>query len=211
MKQYLKEVGVVLLMGGIVSMTAAGSAATGSTAQLLALATGLGIVIGGMGALIWAAQLRQRRDSIENETPFWIRIVGVFVALTSMGLPYARTPLPEEPGATVEATRTAESFVDVAYRHGAAGLPEAEIAILFFAGVVVVGAFVGIFHHIGGYVIIFGAIGFSFMLVQLLGVGMMELFFEEFQPGVWIALFGGMLIVTSSFLKFEIENEGDTG
>lgn len=205
MEGYLKEIGVVMLLGGIVSLTAAGAANSGAFEQLAGIAVGLGMLVGGMGSMMWEAQIREHRDVVESDTAFWYRVVGVFVALISTGLPYTKIPLPDAPGAAVAAERSAESFVDVAYTVTVAGSPEIELAFMFFGAVVVLGAFIGIFHHLGGYVILFGSIGFAFILIQLLQVGFGTLLFVEFQPGVWVAVFGAILIVTSPLLEVELE------
>lgn len=209
MQTYLKELGVVLLLGGIVSLTAAGAANSGSFEQVAGIAVGLGMLVGGMGSLMWEVQMRERHEVVESDTAFWYRVVGVFVALISTGLPYTRIPLPESPGASVQGGRTAESFVDIAYTVTVTGSPEIELALLFFGAVVVLGAFVGIFHHLGGYVILFGAVGFAFILIQLLRVGFGTLLFVEFEPGVWVAIFGALLIATSPIL--EVENQPNSG
>ncbi len=201
MEGYLKEVGVVLLLGGIVCLTAAGAARSGEFGQVAGIAVGLGMLVGGMGSMMWEVQIRDHRDVVESDTAFWYRVVGVFVALVSTGLPYTRIPLPESPGASVAAERSAGSFVDVVYTVAVAGSPDVELAFIFFGAVVVLGAFVGIFHHLGGYVILFGSIGFAFILIQLLQVGFGTLLFVEFQPGVWVAVFGALLIVTSPILE----------
>ncbi len=209
MEGYLKEVGVVLLLGGIVSLTAAGAATSGSFEQLAGIAVGLGMLVGGMGSMMWDVQMRKRSDLESSDTGFWYRVVGVFVALVSTGLPYTRIPLPSSPGAAVEGERTPESFVDIAYTLAMTGNPEIELAMLFFGAVVVLGAFIGIFHHLGGYVILFGSIGFAFILIQLLQVGFGTLLFVEFQPGVWVAIFGALLIVTSPMLKLGRSSAGE--
>lgn len=201
MEGYLKEVGVVLLLGGIVSLTAAGAAQSGEFGQIAGIATGLGMLVGGMGSMMWEVQIRDHRDVVKSDTAFWYRVVGVFVALISTGLPYTKIPLPDSPGASVAAERSPGSFVDVVYTVAVAGSPDVELAFIFFGAVVVLGAFIGIFHHLGGYVILFGSIGFAFILIQLLQVGFGTLLFVEFQPGVWVAVFGALLIVTSPILE----------
>lgn len=205
MEGYLKEVGVVLLLGGIVSLTAAGAARSGEFEQVAGIAVGLGMLVGGMGSMMWEVQMRERMDVVESDTAFWYRVVGVFVSLISTGLPYTKIPLPDSPGAPVAAERSAESFVDIVYTVTVAGSPDAELAFMFFGAVVVLGAFIGIFHHLGGYIILFGSIGFAFILIQLLQVGFGTLLFVEFQPGVWVAVFGALLIVTSPILQVDGE------
>ncbi len=200
----MKKSSIVVIVAGIALMTAGGGVQELGELQVMAIAGGFIVTLAGIVMLVNDAQTQTRDTKTPTDVPSRVRIVGVLVALASLGLPYLRVPIPESPDAEID--RVAISFLEIAY-HTAMGTGiEVEVTVLLFSMVVLAGAFVAVFHHFGGYLILFGGMGLVFVLMELLDMGPLELVLTEFEPGVWVALAGSVVIVASSFLKYSTDS-----
>lgn len=196
----MKKTSIVVIVAGIALMTVGGVGEGLGEMQVMAMAGGFFVTLAGIVMLVSDAQSRESEAKTPTDTPSRVRLVGVVVALASLALPYLRVPIPSSPNRQID--RTAVSFAEVVYTTVAGSGVEIEVALLMFSMVVLAGAFVAVFHHFGGYLIMFGGMGLVFVLMELLQMGPLELVLAEFQPGVWVALAGGVLIIASSFLRY---------
>lgn len=196
----MKKTSVVVIVGGVALMTVGGVGPNLGEMQVMAIAGGFFVTLAGIVMMVNDAQKQESAAKTPTDTPSRVRLVGVVVALASLALPYLQVPIPESPGQMVE--RTPVSFAQVVYATVAGNGVEVEVALLLFSMVVIAGAFVAVFHHFGGYLILFGGMGLVFVLIELLQMSALELVIQEFQPGVWVALAGGLLIIASSFLTY---------
>ncbi len=196
----MKKTSIVVIVAGVALMTVGGVGEGLGEMQVMAMTGGFFVTLAGIVMLVNDAQKQESETKTPTDTPSRVRLVGVLLALASLGLPYLRVPIPESPNQQIE--RTAVSFAEVVYQTAAGSGVEVEVALLLFSMVVLAGAFVAVFHHFGGYLIMFGGMGLVFVLMELLQMGPLELVLAEFQPGVWVALAGGVLIIASSFLKY---------
>ncbi|MFP4633333.1 MAG: hypothetical protein ACOCT0_03825 [Halobacteriota archaeon] len=199
----MNKLSLALIVGGIALMAVGSGYEEVSTLQIMAVAGGFMLILGGILMLVKDAQSSKSDAKTPTDVPSRVRLVGVVVALASLGLPYVRVPLPTEAGAPVPSGRTPMSFLELVLATTSGGGVEVEVALLIFAGVVLFGAFVAVFHHLGGYVILFGGMGLTFILMELVSDDLVSLVTEEFEPGVWVAVFGGLIIIASSFLSYQ--------
>jgi hypothetical protein len=75
--------------------------------------------------------------------------------------------------------------------------------LLVFMTVVVFGGFISILHHIGGYIMLFGAVGYGYYVMDTLGIEIAQVVMSEFGMGMYIGLVGALVIVGSSFLSYD--------
>ena len=147
----------------------------------------------------------------ETDTPARARLAGVLVTLGSLALPYVRLPLTPD---GVE--RMSYSFVSVVN-----GLYQGSLTLqalsgddlaggfilLLFASVVIAGAFASILHHLGGYVVLFGAAGYGYIVGLVTEATPTEIVVSEFGVGLYVAVAGALIIVASSFMKYEAKGK----
>lgn len=196
----MNKTSFLVIVAGIALMTVGGVGEGLGEMQVMAMAGGFFVTLAGIVMLVNQAQKQESATKTPTDTPSRVRLVGVLIALASLGLPYLRVPIPSSPNQQIE--RNAVSFAEVVYQTATGSGVEVEVALLLFSMVVLAGAFVAVFHHFGGYLIMFGGMGLVFVLMELLQKNALDLVLSEFQPGVWVALAGGVLIISSSFLKY---------
>jgi hypothetical protein len=205
-----KSLGFALIAAGVVFVViGARSGGQGSGTRILGVmggfvtaVTGVVMAFGGTGE-----SLETGSGAVtETDTPARVRIIGVLVTLGSLALPYVRLPV------KLGAERTSYSFVSVinGLYQGSLTLQTLSgddlaggFTLLLFASVVIAGAFASILHHLGGYVVLFGAAGYGYILGLVTDGTPTEIPFSEFQIGLYVAVAGALVIVASSFMKYE--------
>jgi hypothetical protein len=200
--------GLGLLAAGVV-LVVVGARADG-TSQIVAVFGGFVVSVAGVVALFGGTgdSLETTSGSVsETDTPARVRLLGAGVALASLALPYVRLPL-----GVSGVDRTAYSFLSVVnglYQGSLTlqALSGEDLAggfvLLVFASVVIAGAFASVLHHLGGYVVLFGAAGYGYVVRLVTEAQPVEVVVSEFQAGLYVAVVGALLIVGSSFMKYE--------
>jgi len=194
-----KSLGIGTAVLGLAVMTFGITQDAGSELQVLAVGGGFMATTAGIVMLVTegGGDLEAGGRPTEKDTPTRVRLVGVVVALASLALPYIRVPL--DPGAE----RTAYSLVGLVEAIRAGTEVDGGLTLLIFMAVVIAGAFASVLHHVGGYVVLFGAAGYGYVVVELTGAEPVEVLLSEFQIGLYVALVGALVIVASSFLSYE--------
>jgi hypothetical protein len=126
-----------------------------------------------------------------------VRLLGVVVVLGSVLLPYSYLPL--EAGAG----RSGYSFIGLVSALYSGTQLDGGFMLLVFMTVVVFGGFISILHHIGGYIMLFGAVGYGYYVMDTLGIEIAQVVMNEFGMGMYIGLVGALVIVGSSFLSYD--------
>ena len=133
----------------------------------------------------------------ESDTPARVRLLGAAVALVSLVLPYASSPLGAGEGGT------AYSFVGLV-RALFTGTQVADgFMLLAIMSVVIVGGFIAFLHHFGGYLILLGTAGFGYFVMSSGGVKATDVIVSEFQIGMYVALAGALMIAVSSLMSYD--------
>jgi hypothetical protein len=143
----------------------------------------------------------------ETDTPARVRLLGVFVTLASLALPYIRLPL------VLGEEREMYSFVEIimGLNEGSLTLQmlsggnelDGGLTLLIFVSVVIAGAFASILHHLGGFVVLFGTAGYGYVITEVTSAEPIDVVVSEFQIGLYVALVGALIIVASSFMSYE--------
>lgn len=129
-------------------------------------------------------------DKTERDTPAIIRFTGVTVALLSLVLPYFSQPVSTQLRGLnmsfVEMLAAAQSGVDV------------EISYLFvlLVGVVIVGAFISIFHHFGGYIMLLASS--SVVFVAFADIGSIQAMPYHVEGGLVLMVLAALIIISSA-------------
>lgn len=187
---------------GVVVMAVATTSSLGAQFEVLALVGGFMITVSGLLLGVketFAAPVTTTQQQEARDDPSVVRIVGVVIALISLGTPYARTPLaPTANGATL---------VDFLTSLQAGGLQGGFILLMLMA-IVVAGAFISLFHHVGGYVMLLGSMTFVFMTLNMLGS--IEQFQQELHLGLYLSIFAAFVIISSSLISPETGLDSDS-
>lgn len=205
-----KGLGVALMAVGVVLViVGARAGGTESQTQIVGVLGGFIASVAGVIMLFGG-----RGDSLETgsgavtetDTPARVRLLGVAVTLASLTLPYIRLPL------ELGAGRDTYSFVRIVMELNqglltlgalsGGGRRAGGLTLLIFVSVVVAGAFASILHHLGGYVVLFGAAGYGYVVAQVTGAEPVDVVVSEFQIGLYVAVVGALIIVGSSFLSY---------
>ena len=125
----------------------------------------------------------------------YLRPLGSLMVLFSTALPYL--PLPLEHGKT----REAYSFVDLIYAVSTGAEVEGGITLLIFVAVVFAGASASLLHYSGGYVILFGVAGYTYVVSLLMDMGVLRVFLTEFRAGIYLTTAGALLIILSPLVR----------
>lgn len=190
----LSVTGMCILVFGI-------SLDAGSGLRIPALSGGFITTVLGMGTLLFQKKGMETRGEQQGETdtPTRVRLIGIGVTLSSLLLPYIAVPLDPSAG------RTAYSFLGLLNALWVGTEVDGGLTLLIFMSVVIAGAFSSFLHHVGGYVVLFGAVGYGYIVRELVGRAPLEIVLYEFQMGLYVALFGASVIIASSFLTYETE------
>ncbi len=198
----MKKTSIILMVAGIALMTAGGAVEELGEMQAMAVAGGFVATLAGIILFMKDAQQRTHKEGdLATDRRSRVRIVGVAISLASLALPYLRVPIPESPDSQIQ--RESISFAEIVYNLSVGSPVEVEVAMLFFAMIVLAGGFIAVFHHLGGYLILFGSMGVGFMLMDMLQATPRTLLFQELQPGIWVAVLGSIVIIASSFISYD--------
>lgn len=170
---------------------------SGSNLQMVGVMGGFILFAAGLGTLADIRGVQSRERPEESDTPTRVRLLGVVVVLGSVFLPYSYLPL--EAGAG----RSGYSFLDLVSALYSGIQLDGGFMLLVLMTVVVFGGFISILHHIGGYLMLFGAVGYGYYLMDTLGIEIAQVVMNEFGLGMYIGLVGALVIVGSSFLSYD--------
>ncbi|MDZ7687679.1 MAG: hypothetical protein U5J64_02975 [Halobacteriales archaeon] len=200
-----KRLGILLAASGVALAAYSLREEAGSNLQMVGAAGGFILFAAGLGTLFDMRGLESVRDHPEeSDTPARVRLLGAAVVLGSLLLPYAYTPL--EAGAQ----RTGYSFVGL-IRALYSGVQVADgFMILALMSVVVIGGFIALLHHFGGYLILLGTAGFGYFVMDTMGIEATQVIVSEFQIGVYVAIVGSLIIISSSLMTYDVA-ETDKG
>jgi hypothetical protein len=181
---------VVLL--GVLVMTAGVTTPIGPEIEIVTIV--LGFVVTVSGLLLGVKETLAAPTKAEKESrddPSMVRIIGVVIALISLGTPYVRTPLaPSTAGET--------SLIAFLSSLQAGAALEGAFILLVLMAIVIAGAFISLFHHVGGYVMLLGSMTFVFMTIRMLGS------ITQFQRGIhfglYLSIFAAFVIISSSLI-----------
>jgi len=196
-----KKLGIVLSAVGIALLVWGIRMDTESNMQIVALSGGFIAAVIGMGAIFVQGPGMEAKGEYQgaSDTPTRIRIVGILVTLASLALPYIRVPLDAAPEGT------SYSFIGLINALRLGTQVEGSFTLLIFMSVVVAGAFASLLHHVGGYIVIFGTVGYGYIIRELTGGEPIQILLNEFQIGLYVAILGASIIIGSSFVDYEVE------
>lgn len=205
-----KGLGAALMAAGVVLViVGARSGGTESQAQIVGVLGGFVAAVAGVIMLFGGTgeSLETGSGAVsETDTPARVRLAGVLVTLASLALPYIRLPF----GSAEGVERIGYSFVGIVNGLYQGSITLASLGedlsggfvLLIFAAVVIAGAFASILHHLGGYVVLFGAAGYGYVVSLTVDAQPVEIVVSEFQIGLYVAVAGALIIVGSSFLSY---------
>jgi hypothetical protein len=201
-----KGIGIGLIAAGV-ALVIVGARADG-TSQMVAVFGGFVLSITGVVSLFGG-----RGDSLETgtgavtetDTPARVRLLGVFVTLASLGLPYIQLPLGGggERYSFVGILMGLNSDTITLQALSAGNDLAGGLTLLIFASVVIAGAFASILHHLGGYVVLFGAAGYGYVVSEVTEAAPLQVILSEFRIGLYVAVVGALIIVASSFFSYQ--------
>ena len=192
-----KRLGLLLVAVGLVVAVFGLRQDSGSNLQIVGVMGGFILFAAGLGTLADIRGVKSRTRPSESDTPTRVRLVGVFAVLASVLLPYAYMPL------ELRASRSGYSFVSLLRSLYAGTQLDGGFMLLVLLSVVVAGGFISILHHIGGYMILFGTVGYGYFLMDSLGIGVTQVVMHEFGLGMYVGLLGALVIVGSSLLSYD--------
>jgi len=194
-----KKLGLGLLVIGLGVTVFGIRLGADSGIRIPALSGGFITTVLGMGALLFQRRGMETRGEKQGETdtPTRVRLIGIGVTLSSLLLPYIAVPL--DPSGE----RVAYSFIGLLNALRVGTEVDGGLTLLIFMSVVMAGAFSSFLHHVGGYVVLFGSVGYGYIVRELVGRAPLEIVLYEFQMGLYVALFGASVIIASSFLSYE--------
>lgn len=193
-----KRLGFLLASVGIVVAVFGLRQESGSNLQMVGVMGGFILFAAGLGTLADIRGVRSRDRPEESDTPTRVRLVGVAVVLGSLFLPYAYLPLEIS-----SASRPGYTFLDLISSLYAGTQVDGGFVLLTLLSIVIAGGFISILHHIGGYMVLFGTAAYGYFLMDSLGIDVTQVVVHEFGLGLYIGLFGSIIIVGSSFLNYE--------
>ena len=192
-----KRLGILLAVAGVVLAVFGLRQSSGSNLQIVGVMGGFILFAAGLGSLADVRGVQSRDRPEESDTPTRVRLLGVVVVLGSVLLPYSYLPL--EAGAG----RSGYSFLGLVSALYSGTQLGGSFMLLVFMTVVVFGGFISILHHIGGYIMLFGAVGYGYYVMDTMGIEIAQVVMNEFGLGMYIGLVGALVIVGSSFLSYD--------
>lgn len=192
-----KRLGFLLAGAGIAVAVFGLRQESGSNLQMVGVMGGFILFAAGLGTLADVRGVRSRERPEESDTPTRVRLVGVIVVLGSVLLPYSYLPLGAGGG------RSGYSFLDLVGALYSGTQLDGGFMLLVFMTLVVFGGFISILHHIGGYLMLFGAVGYGYYIMDTLGAEIAQVVMNEFGLGMYMGLIGALVIVGSSFLSYD--------
>ncbi|MDY7081243.1 MAG: hypothetical protein SXQ77_02260 [Halobacteria archaeon] len=193
----ISAVGLIFMMMGATGRLGAEVSVMGVTAGFVITAAG---VILGFKSFQESGSRKREKTS---DYPAMIRIVGGIIALFSLGMPYVKIPL------THNVERASYSLIDLVNAIQTGSEIQGGFILLLFMGLVLSGGFISFLHHVGGYIILLGGMAFTFIIMQSLDAGLMDIALNEFQPGLYIAIFAALVIIASSLFNPKTSSDTD--
>ena len=181
----------VIVLLGILVMTAGVTTSLGPQIEVVTLVLGFVVAVSGLMLGVKETFEGPTTQTESRDDPSMVRIIGVVIALLSLGTPYVRTPL--APGTGGETSLVA--FLSELQ----AGAPiEGGFILLVLMAIVIAGAFISLFHHVGGYVMLLGSMTFVFMTIRMLGS--ITQFQRGMHFGLYLSIFAAFVIISSSLI-----------
>lgn len=183
-------------MFGVALMTLGISGQVGSQIGMIAFVFGFVVLVSGLLLTLKQERgVKSNKTKEEKDSPAMIRATGVVVGLASLAAPYFEAPIATNP------TETAHSVMEIAIAF-VSGM-ELEINFMAFmmivlATLLLVGAFVSVFHHSGGYIMLLG--GMTAIFMAMASMGSFEAVWEELGYGLYLMLFAAFVIISSSLV-----------
>ncbi|MFP4175087.1 MAG: hypothetical protein ACLFSW_04835 [Halobacteriales archaeon] len=208
------SLGIGLMATGIVLVVIGSRSGGDSETQILGVMGGFVAAVAGVVMVFGdtGESLEAGSGAVtETDTPARVRLLGIVITLGSLALPYVRLPL------ALGTERETYSFLDIIMGLNAGSLTLEALSgggelgggltLLIFVSVVIAGAFASILHHIGGYVVLFGAAGYGYVVSLTVDAQPVDVVVSEFQIGLYVAVIGALIIVGSSFLSYGTEEK----
>jgi len=192
-----KRLGILLAVAGVALAVIGLRQDSGSNLQMVGVMGGFILFAGGLGSLADVRGVQSRDRPEESDTPTRVRLLGVVVVLGSVLLPYSYLPL--ETGAG----RSGYSFLSLVNALYSGTQLDGSFMLLVLLTVVVFGGFISILHHIGGYIMLFGVVGYGYYLMDTLEIEIAQIVMNEFGLGMYMGFVGALVIVGSSFLSYD--------
>ncbi|MFP4632261.1 MAG: hypothetical protein ACLFMT_02335 [Halobacteriales archaeon] len=151
-----------------------------------------GFVVMLSGVALWsrkatkAETVSQKR---ERDSPALIRFTGVAIALLSLITPYYREPV------TTEMQGLSVSFMELVAATYSTGSVEVSYLFVALVSVVLVGSFVSIFHHAGGYIMLLGSM--TVLFVGMMTLGSLEGLVQHVEAGIVLMVLAALVVVSS--------------
>ncbi|MDY7083211.1 MAG: hypothetical protein SXQ77_12600, partial [Halobacteria archaeon] len=117
-------------------------------------------------------------------------------------VPYINTPV------FAGSSGANHSLIDMVQALMAGAQVEVSFILVLLMSIVVAGAFISLFHHVGGYIILLG--GMSFMFMALKAIGSFQGLQSQAEIGLYVALFAAILIISSSLSRPETGIRSDS-
>lgn len=183
-----------LVLAGVFALTVGITSTIGTRIEFtLAVMGFIMMVTGTILAVKNAFTHEPKTRRAERDTPAMIRVLGAVIALASLTMPYVKTPLlPSMEGAS-------RSIVELLTAVQSGAHVEVGFLMLILMGVVVTGAFISLFHHAGGYVMLFGSMTIAF--ISLKAIGSLQGFQQGLQLGIYLAVLAALITISSAFSR----------
>ncbi|MDY6779057.1 MAG: hypothetical protein SV760_00610 [Halobacteria archaeon] len=173
--------------------------------QMMGLVMGFTVTVAGLAISVKDSFKMEARTEQETSDPSpVIRLFGAFVGLGSLLTPYIKIPI------TAGDTGTAYTFIEMLQAIQSGQSIQGSLVLLIFMGVVIAGSFLGIFHHLGGYIMLFGTMAFTFVVMRTVGSGLVDVLRNEFKIGLYVAVGASLIIIASSFVKPDADIDSDS-
>ncbi len=179
-------VGLVIMIGGIFLST---------NIHIEALILFIGTLVAFTGLIqtvrkTYGTETKKKKKQKDN--PTILRLIGVGVALFSLTLPYTKTGFGTGPNTEAVTLEIIQSFYT--------GITtEISLVLLTLVAVIIAGAFISIFHHVGGYMILLASS--TFAVISFYTTKNLNQFANDFESGLLLVLFASIIIILSSLIK----------
>jgi len=191
-----KKYSLAASMFGVGLMVLGISGQAGSEIGTMSFVFGFVVLVSGLLLTLKQERgVKPKKTKEEKDSPAMIRATGVVVGLGSLAAPYFEAPIATDP------RQTAHSVMEI----GLAFVSGMEMEVNFMAFMMVViatlllvGAFISVFHHSGGYVMLLG--GMTAVFMAMASMGSFEALWEEVGYGLYLMLFAAFVIISSALV-----------
>ncbi len=129
----------------------------------------------------------------ERDTPALIRMTGVSIALLSLIMPYYNQPV------SGDMQGLSMSFMEMLAAAYAGMSVEISYLFVLLVSVVVIGAFVSIFHHFGGYIMLLASM--TVVFVGMSGVGSIGAMQYQVEAGLVLMVLAALVVISSALSR----------